>query len=141
MIEGTCHCGNIRFELDWIDGMTEVVSRACGCSFCRKHNAAWTSSPGDKVRLFLRDSERVHRYRFGTRTADFLFCSDCAVVPLAMSEIDQQWYAVVNVHCFDCFESDRLVESATDFDGESVESRLARRQQNWSKVVRIEAGS
>jgi hypothetical protein len=41
-------------------------------------------------------------------------------------------YAVVNVNTFDNVDRSQLVETATDFEGETTESRLARRRRNWT---------
>ena len=38
-------------------------------------------------------------------------------------------YAVVNVNTFDGVDRSQLVETPTDFEGETIENRLARRQR------------
>ena len=35
LLKGSCHCGNIRFELDWQPEPAEIPAHACTCSFCR----------------------------------------------------------------------------------------------------------
>jgi hypothetical protein len=72
------------------------------------------------------------RYRFGTRTADFHVCSTCGVVPIVTCEIEGRRYAVVNVNTFEGIDRARFVNAVVDFDGESTEGRLARRQRNWT---------
>jgi len=37
LIEGSCHCGNIAFALDWQPEPAQITARACACSFCTKH--------------------------------------------------------------------------------------------------------
>jgi hypothetical protein len=81
------------------------------------------------------DQSHVSEYRFGTATAEFLICSKCGVVPLATSDIDGVLYAVVNTNTFNDEDKSMLSRSATDFDGEEVGDRLARRQRNWISVV------
>jgi hypothetical protein len=44
---------------------------------------------------------------------------------------------VVNVNTFENFDSARLRRQAADFEGEELQSRLARRQRNWIADVRI----
>lgn len=134
-INGSCHCGNIRFTFDWPDDSATIPARACGCSFCCKHRAVWTSHPQGPVMFLPGDPSRVHRYRFGTGTADFLICSDCGVAPVVTCDIGGASYAVVNVNCFDDAGPIGLDEAATDFEAESAEERLARRQRNWSPLV------
>ena len=134
-IHGSCHCGNIRFTFERPDSGGAIPVRACGCSFCQKHRGVWTSHPQGRVLLALDDPSRVQRYRFGTETADFYICANCGVAPIVTSEIGGSEYAVVNVNCFDDVDRAELDESATDFEGEATEDRLARRQRNWSPLV------
>ncbi len=134
-IHGSCHCGNIRFTLDWPAAGGPIGVRACGCSFCQKHRGVWTSHPDGPVRLACDDLAKVHRYRFGTGTAEFYICANCGVAPIAASDIGGSSYAVVNVNCFDDVDRADLAETATDFEGEGTDDRLARRQRNWSPLV------
>jgi hypothetical protein len=138
-IVGRCHCGNIEygFRLPLSDGPIPV--RACGCSFCRKHQGVWTSRPDGSVTMRLRSDERVNRYRFGTRTAEFFVCIECGVVPIVCATIDGIVYAVVNVNTFETGAPHELVSSATNFDGESLDQRLSRRRRNWTPVASIES--
>jgi hypothetical protein len=131
-IDGSCHCGNIRFEFDWPDAGPTIPVRACGCSMCTKHRGVWTSNPRGRFRLRIGDESKVTRYRFGTKTADFHVCTTCGVVPIVTCEIEGARYAVVNVNTFDNVDRSQLVESATDFERETTEDRLARRRRNWT---------
>ncbi len=133
-IHGSCHCGNVRFTFDWPVSGGFIPVRACGCAFCQKHRGVWTSHPKGLVKLSVDDPSRVQRYRFGTETADFHICSTCGVAPIVTSEIDDSSYAVVNVNCFDNVDRSELEESATDFEGEATEDRLARRKRNWAPL-------
>ena len=45
LIEGRCHCGNIRFALDWQPDPETIPARACTCTFCTRHGGVWTSYP------------------------------------------------------------------------------------------------
>jgi len=58
-------------------------------------------------------------------------------VPLVTSEIANHLYAVVNVNVFENVDPSRLRRTSADFEGEDVESRLARRARNWIADVRI----
>ena len=70
-INGSCHCGNVKFTLAWPDAPATIPIRACGCALCRKHNAAWTSSPKGCFSIKVEDESKLSYYRFGTKTADF----------------------------------------------------------------------
>jgi hypothetical protein len=137
LINGSCHCGNIAFSLDWPGESPEIPARACDCSFCVKHGGIWTSNPKSALVANVTDAALVSKYSFGTKTATFHVCSRCGAVPLVTCELDNQLYAVVNVNTFQGVDPSRLRRSAADFEGEGVESRLARRKRNWIADVRV----
>ena len=131
LITGGCHCGNLTFTLDWRPDPVEIPARACGCTFCVKHGGVWTSTSSGKLAIRVRDAQRVSRYVFGTKTAEFHVCGDCGIVPVVTSLIEGRVYAVVNVNAFDDVEASRLKRIPASFDGESEGDRLGRRQRNW----------
>jgi hypothetical protein len=131
LVIGSCHCGNISFELDWHPEPHEIPARACGCSFCVKHGGVWTSCPTANLRVHITHADRVSRYAFGTRTAEFHTCTHCGVVPVVTSSVDGRTYAVVSVNAFDNVDAARLKRTPASFDGESEGDRLARRQRHW----------
>jgi hypothetical protein len=138
-ITGSCHCGNIRFTLDWLPDPTEIPARACGCSFCVKHGGVWTSCPKGHLRVEVLRPERVNHYVFGTKTAEFHICQDCGIVPLVTSRIADRVFAVVSVNAFDNVDPAILKRSPASFDGENEGDRLARRQRNWIGSVEFGA--
>ena len=138
-ISGSCHCGNIRFELLWPGSESIIAARRCGCGFCRKHGGVWTSNPEARLRADFGDSKLVSKYRFGTATADFYVCSRCGIAPIVCSEIDGRLYAVVNVNTFDDVGSLQLSEAPTDFESEDRSDRLARRERNWIADVSVDS--
>jgi hypothetical protein len=137
LIKGKCHCGNIAFELEWEGNPPEIPARACRCTFCVKHGGVWTSSPRSRLAVAVRDPALVSKYAFGTQTATFHVCSRCGAVPLVTSEIANHVYAVVNVNVLENIDDAWLRRAFTDFDGEDLDSRLARRARNWIADVRI----
>jgi hypothetical protein len=141
IIDGRCHCGNIAFALDWPGAPSDVVARACSCTFCVKHGGVWTSNPYAKLSIALQQTDLVSKYSFGTKTAIFHVCSRCGAVPIVTSEIDDRLYAVVNVNTFEHFDLASLHRQAADFEGEDRQSRLLRRQRNWISDVRIHEGT
>ena len=140
-IAGSCHCGNISFALTWPDESTEIPARACGCTYCRKHGAVWTSHPRATLKARVTEPGMVARYAFGTETASFLVCARCGVAPLVTSQIEGATYAVVNVHTFDNLDPARVRPQAASFDGEDVAGRLERRRRNWIADVVLSEGS
>lgn len=136
-INGSCHCGNVRFTLSWPQSDSEIPVRECGCTFCQKHGGSWTSHRDAELGITIADQSLVSMYNFGTKTADFHVCSVCGVVPFVLSEIDGSKYAVVNVNTFDNIDDFVLSRSATDFDGEDLGNRLERRKRNWISKIRL----
>ncbi|MGQ0749240.1 MAG: GFA family protein [Betaproteobacteria bacterium] len=138
-LSGTCHCGNIRYTLEWPAGQGIQV-RACGCTFCTKHGGRWTSHRDARLIATLEDAALVSQYRFGTKTADFHLCARCGAVPFVTSAIEGSLYAVVNVNTFENVERALPVENTANFDGEGTGERLERRKRNWIPDVRIASG-
>lgn len=131
-IHRSCHCGNIRITLDWPGSPETIPVRACGCSMCRKHRGVWTSNPDGRFGYEVEDENKVSRYQFGTKTADFHTCTNCGVVPIVTCEMDGTQYAVVNVNTFDDVDPSEMAEATADFEGEDTDTRLARRRRNWT---------
>jgi len=53
------------------------------------------------------------------------------------SRIGERLYAVVNVNALEGLDAAQLRPAAVSFEGEDVESRLARRRRNWIGRVRF----
>jgi hypothetical protein len=136
-IRGRCHCGNISFRLDWDPDPVEIPARSCDCTFCMKHGGTWTSYPAGKLEIAIEDPARVSRYEFGTKTATFHVCARCGIVPVVTSDLDGRTYAVVSVKAFENVDPSMLKPGPVSFDGEGVESRLARRKRNWIAEVKF----
>ncbi len=129
-LTGSCHCGNLSLELHGAD--TDLAARACTCSFCVARRARWISVPGGEVVLAVTDESATQRYRFGTRTADFVLCRNCGVHLAATCEIDGALYAVINLDCIASLRDAVDDAAPISFDGEQVDDRLARRQRTWT---------
>lgn len=142
LIRGSCHCGNISFELDWKPEPAEIPARACTCSFCTRHGGVWTSCPTGSLKVRIAEPALASTYAFETRTAEFHVCLRCGVVPLSTSCIEDRLFAVVNVNTFDNVAPSLLRKTSASLEGESEDQRLARRARNWiADVVFIEGRS
>jgi hypothetical protein len=137
VIRGRCYCGNISFRLDWEPDPVEIPARSCDCTFCMKHGGTWTSYPAGKLEVAIEDPALVSRYEFGTKTATFHVCARCGIVPVVTSDLDGRTYAVVSVKAFENVGPAMLKPGPVSFDGEGVESRLARRKRNWIAEVKF----
>ena len=130
---GACHCRNIELRLESDKTPLELGLRTDTCSFCNKHHALYSSDPGGQMHIALREMNLVERYRFGTKTADFLVCKTCGVFVAAY--MPEPALALVNVNVLDAraaFLAGPL--QVANFDDESVEHRLARRRARWTSV-------
>ena len=139
LICGSCHCGNIGFELNWTPEPAQIPARACTCSFCIKHGGVWTACPTGALIVRVRNPSAVSEYRFGTKTAAFHVCATCGGVPVVTSEIDGSVYAVVNVNTFEDVDPSLLQHTSMTLDDEDEPTRLARRARNWIARVEIKA--
>jgi hypothetical protein len=137
VIRGRCHCGNISFGLTWDPDPAQVPARTCDCTFCTKHGGVWTSNPAGSLEVAIEDPALVSRYEFGTQTATFHVCGKCGVVPVVTCDLDGRTYAVVSVNAFENIDKSMLKPGPISFDGEGVDSRLARRQRSWIPEVRF----
>jgi hypothetical protein len=93
------------------------------------------SDPEGSFEVRANDWSLVERYRFGTRTCDFLICRRCGVFIAAVAELSEGVRAVVNVNCRD--DRGRFTSAPTmhEFQGETIESRLSRRAANWMPAI------
>ena len=137
LLHGKFHCGNIAFSHTWEPGPAEIPARACTCSFCTKHGGVWTSHPAGALKIRVQDPALVSKYAFGTRTAEFHVCARCGIAPVVTSRIDDQLYAVVSVNALEGIDPSLLRHSPANLEGESTETRLARRKRNWIADVQI----
>lgn len=137
--DGRCHCNNISFNYQVPDEDSTLPVRVCDCSFCRKHGGLYTSQPGAVLQGAVKDSNKVTRYRFGTKTADYYVCGFCGANPFVTCEIDGHLYAIVNINCLEDLNVEQLAPAPVDFDGESTENRMARRKRNWVSGVSIKS--
>ena len=73
MIEGSCHCGAVGWQLDAIpEGAT-----ACNCTVCRRYGVIWAYDwDGEGIRV----SGPTSSYRRGEREIEFHFCATCGCV-------------------------------------------------------------
>ena len=136
LISGSCHCGNITFDLSW-EPISEIPARACTCSFCTKHGGVWTSCPTGSLKVAVQLDTCSSEYSFGTKTAVFHICSRCGIVPVVTSRIEGRLYAVVSVNAFNGVKPSLLRPASATFEEESEQTRLARRQRNWIANVEV----
>jgi hypothetical protein len=77
----------------------------------------------------------VEKYRFGSRTADYLLCRRCGVYVGAVCDTPSGRRAVINTLCLGDRAS--FVQEAVhpNYDDEQTDARLNRREANWMPAV------
>jgi len=133
-LHGGCHCGRVAFEITLSGPASDYTPRACDCSFCRKHGAAWLSDAGGVLRVRLRGEPLV--YRQGSAQAEFIACPHCAVLVFVRHEHEGRVHAAVNVRALDgsvAFAAERPASPQTL----SPDEKRGRWTQLWFADVRI----
>ena len=134
-LRGSCHCGNIRFVFITDKTDSELPKRECQCSFCLQHGRISTSDADGEMRVSIAETEKVTKYRFGHRTADFYVCQTCGAVPVVTSEVDGDTIGLVDVRMIENFSWSRADAAQHDFEGEQADARLTRRKGYWTGTV------
>jgi len=124
---GGCHCGNLHLKVRLAKPPADSALRACGCPFCRAHNTRTVADPEGLAEIAASDWSLVELYRFGTRTADYVVCRRCGVYLGAVCDTAAGTRAVINVQQPGGPRRLHPGADANDYDGETVEQRLARR--------------
>jgi hypothetical protein len=138
IFEGACHCGAITASFETAKAPDQIQVRACQCSFCRRRGGRTVSDPDGRL-MFRAAQGKLSRYRFGTKTGDFLICRDCGTYVGVVQEIDGALYGVLNVAGTDIRDlAERRVEPM-DYEAETAASRAARRRARWSPAELAEA--
>jgi hypothetical protein len=123
---GQCHCGAIRVAFETARPLSP---RACQCRFCRRHGARTVTDPAGAA--LLAPGPETLRYRFGTKTADFLICGRCGVYAGALAEIGGRTYATLNLNAFDDPRLD-LEGAPISYDEEDATGKADRRRVKWT---------
>jgi hypothetical protein len=137
-LQGACHCGRIQVRFETAKAPLEIEVRACQCGFCRRHNGKTVSDPQGRV-VFRAAPRDLTRYRFGTRSADFLICGACGTYLGAVTAIEGALYGIVNAAGAAIPEFDSRTGEPRDYADETVEAKSGRRKRLWSPARVIEA--
>lgn len=111
--KGSCHCGNIYFE---IEAPEELEANRCNCSICSKSGFLHLILPLSKFKL-LSGQESISTYTFNTGVAKHTFCSKCGVKPFYTPRSNPDGIDI-NVNCLDT--KPRAI-TIVEFDGQNWE--------------------
>ena len=101
VFRGGCHCGQLRVVFSSALDPTSIIPRACDCSFCQKHGAAYVSDPTGQLSVIMQGADALRRYRQGSNTAEFLLCDRCGVLVAVVFEHNARIYGAVNARSLD----------------------------------------
>ena len=112
--KGSCHCGNIRFEVDGeLDGAV-----ACNCSICSRKGSLLWFVPRDRLRL-LTPEDVAATYTFNKHAIKHRFCPTCGMHPYGEGEDPKgNSMAAVNIRCLEGIDLDSV--PVHHYDGRSI---------------------
>lgn len=113
-IRGSCHCGNVRYELD--AEPTEAME--CNCSICRRKAYLLAFATPAQFRL-LTPRSAITVYTFNLHSIRHQFCSTCGCAAFGEGTgPGGQAMVAVNLRCADDFDLSKV--KVTQFDGASL---------------------
>jgi hypothetical protein len=114
-ISGGCHCRAIRFEAS-VPREAEVLD--CNCSICAMTGFRHLIVPHSDFRLLQGEAALVS-YRFGTGSAEHLFCGRCGVKSFYQPRSHPEAWSL-NLNALD--DVSALEVTARAFDGRNWEA-------------------
>lgn len=109
---GSCHCGNIKFE---VEAPVVLEVDRCNCSICKKSGFLHLIVPLNKFKL-LQGQDSISTYTFGSGIAKHTFCKNCGVKPFYTPRSNPDGIDI-NVNCLD----EEVEMNITPFDGQNWE--------------------
>jgi hypothetical protein len=128
--EGACHCGAVSARFESAIAPDQMDVRADQCGFCRRHGAKTVSDPAGRLALAFSEAA-VERYRFWTRSSDFIVCRSCGAYIAAVIE----GFGVLNVVGADIRVFADKPARPVSYEQEDATMRLARRRQRWTPLT------
>lgn len=136
LFHGQCHCGSLRVECSTSLDIAAIGPRACDCSFCQKHGAAYVSDASGTLRVVAREARALGSYRQGSELARFQLCAVCGVLVAVVFEHVGRVYGAVNVGCLDERASFAAPVPASP-QTLSAQDKVARWLQIWVPDVHV----
>ena len=110
-VEGGCHCGLVRYEVTLPSNKVQVDD--CDCSICSMTGYLHVIVPEKDFRL-TEGRRDTTTYRFGTGTAQHIFCTQCGIKSFYRPR-SHPGHISVNYRCLD--EDHGLQATIVKFDG------------------------
>ena len=113
-VGGGCHCGAVRFEAELPEAPVPALD--CNCSVCSMTGFLHIVVPHEEFEL-VTGRDALTSYRFGTGTAEHLFCRICGVKSFYQPRSHPEAWSL-NANCLD-----QPVQLAIErFDGRNWEA-------------------
>ncbi|NNC72728.1 MAG: GFA family protein [Sphingomonadaceae bacterium] len=119
VVTGGCHCDAVRFEALVREMRPEVLD--CNCSICAKTGFLHLIVAHDDFEL-LSGRDALTSYRFGSGTAEHLFCKHCGIKSFYQPRSHPDAWSV-NLRALD--EEHGLEVDVEPFDGRDWEKAKA----------------
>lgn len=136
-LTGSCHCRCLTLAFDSSIEPADTAPRACDCSFCQAHGAAWLSDPEGELVVTASDADALGRYRQGSESAEFLLCRHCGALVAVVFAGEEGLRGAVNVRCLA-----RAAEFASTVTVSPQQLPPEQRRERWGQLwiprVRIE---
>ncbi|MEX0899837.1 MAG: GFA family protein [Gammaproteobacteria bacterium] len=115
MQTGSCHCGNVKFEVD----SPVEWGLSCNCSICHRRGSVLAFVPRDKLRL-LSPEDATIVYTFNHHAIKHRFCPTCGIHVYGEGQDPKTGAAMaaINLRCLDDFDLDAI--EMKQFDGRSL---------------------
>ncbi|HEY4316170.1 MAG TPA: GFA family protein [Herbaspirillum sp.] len=109
--EGSCHCGNIAFEVE--GDFKEAID--CNCSLCRRRGGLLAFVPRDQLTLKT-PAANVSTYTFNHHSIQHHFCAKCGIAPFGEGAAPGgPPMASINLRCVPAVDLDTL--KVTHYNG------------------------
>jgi hypothetical protein len=108
-VRGGCHCGAVRFEAQLPTGAVPALD--CNCTICRMTGYLHVMVPHEEFEL-VTGRDALVTYRFGTGTAEHLFCRHCGIKSFYQPRSHPGAFSL-NANCLD----ERVELAIERFDG------------------------
>lgn len=115
MIEGSCHCGGVRFRLR--HAIDEVTT--CDCSLCAMRGAVMAKVPETALEV-ISGEELLTLYQWNTHRARHYFCSRCGIYVFHRKRAAPDHFGV-NARCLHDFDLATTPVRATEGASMTVE--------------------
>jgi hypothetical protein len=73
MIQGSCHCGAVKLQ---IDADIPKTLTSCNCSICHRYGSLMAYFPPDKIQV-LAAADATQSYSHGDKSIAFIRCATC----------------------------------------------------------------